>query len=60
MNTKINILDCTLKDGGYINNWMFLDKHTNKILRALNGAKVDIIECGYLNDKKGMKKLHSF
>lgn len=52
---KINILDCTLRDGGYINNWSFKDEHIAKILKALKNSKIDIIECGYLDDKKGVK-----
>lgn len=52
---KIKILDCTLRDGGYINNWSFKDEHIAKILKALKNSKIDIIECGYLDDKKGVK-----
>lgn len=55
MQTKIKILDCTLRDGGYINNWSFKDEHITKILKALKNSKIDIIECGYLDDKKGVK-----
>ena len=51
--SNIKILDCTLRDGGYINDWAFKDSHTKKILKALDTSHVDIIECGYLNDKKG-------
>ncbi|MBT0819576.1 aldolase catalytic domain-containing protein [Campylobacter lari] len=47
---NINILDCTLRDGGYVNNWNFKDDHIEKILNALVKAKIDIIEFGYLND----------
>ncbi|HEG0589759.1 TPA: hypothetical protein SB588_001239 [Campylobacter coli] len=47
---SIGILDCTLRDGGYINNWNFKDEHIEKILNALIKAKIDIIEFGYLND----------
>jgi len=50
---KIKILDCTLRDGGYINSWNFSDKEIISILDALQKANIDIIECGYLNDKKG-------
>ena len=50
---NIKILDCTLRDGGYINSWAFSNKQINSILTALENAEVDIIECGYLNDKKG-------
>ncbi|MDD6056226.1 MAG: aldolase catalytic domain-containing protein [Helicobacteraceae bacterium] len=47
---KISILDCTLRDGGYINNWDFAPQHINRILTSLNAAKIDIIELGYLKD----------
>ena len=53
--SKIKILDCTLRDGGYINNWAFKDTHISKILKSLVASHVDIIECGYLDDKKGIK-----
>jgi len=49
---KINILDCTLRDGGYINNWEFNDSQIKKILDSLNISGIDILECGYLDSKK--------
>jgi len=52
---KIKILDCTLRDGGYINNWKFSNNQIKNILNALEISKIDIIECGYLNDKKGQE-----
>jgi len=51
----IKILDCTLRDGGYINDWAFKDTHIVKILKSIDNSHVDIIECGYLNDKRGMQ-----
>jgi len=53
---KIKLLDCTLRDGGYINNWDFSSKAMNGILNALESSNVEIIECGYLNAKKGKSK----
>jgi len=50
---NIKILDCTLRDGGYINNWEFSQPQISKIVNALEKSKIDIIELGYLNDKKG-------
>jgi len=50
---KKSILDCTLRDGGYINEWNFSNNEISKILISLKDANIDIIECGYLNDKKG-------
>lgn len=52
---NIKILDCTLRDGGYINDWALKDIHIVKILKALDNSHIEIIECGYLNDKNGMK-----
>ena len=52
---NINILDCTLRDGGYINDWKFSDNQIVNIISALKNANIDIIELGYLNDKKGQK-----
>ncbi len=42
------ILDCTLRDGGYINDWKFGKKTIMSILDKLEQAKLDIIECGFL------------
>ena len=50
---NIKILDCTLRDGGYINNWEFSQPQISKIVNALEKSKIDIIELGYLDDKKG-------
>lgn len=47
---KIEILDCTLRDGGYINDNKFGEKNIRKLIQYLKSAKVDIIECGYLMD----------
>ncbi len=47
---NIQILDCTLRDGGYINNWNFGASIINKILTRLTQADVDIIECGFVSD----------
>jgi len=53
---NIKILDCTLRDGGYINDWNFSDKNIDKIINALENANIDILECGYLNDKEKKDK----
>lgn len=48
----ISILDCTLRDGGYINNWNFGKLAIEDIINLLNESNVDIIECGFLRDEK--------
>ena len=50
---KIKILDCTLRDGGYINNWGFSTQATKEIITSLIDAKIDIVECGFVSQKKG-------
>ena len=45
---KISILDCTLRDGGYVNNFSFGKKSIDRIIDGLSQSSVDIIECGFL------------
>lgn len=51
MMNKIHVLDCTLRDGGYCNQWKFGYEHINKIINSLIEANIDIIECGFLTEK---------
>jgi len=44
------LLDCTLRDGGYINDWAFGQRRISEILGGLTIAGIDIIECGFLQD----------
>ena len=48
---KIRLLDCTLRDGGYCNQWAFGRKNIRKIIMGLEESGVEIIECGFLNEK---------
>ncbi len=48
--SKIHILDCTLRDGGYINKWNFGKENIREIITNLDAANVDIVECGFLRD----------
>ena len=45
---RIRILDCTLRDGGYVNNFEFGEDNIKEIIRKLSAASIDIIECGFL------------
>lgn len=44
----IKLLDCTLRDGGYINNWQFGEYAIKSTLKKLVNSNIDIIECGFL------------
>ena len=56
MKNKFKILDCTLRDGGYYNNWNFEKKLVNEYLRAINETNIQYIELGFRTlDKKKIK-----
>ena len=46
------ILDCTIRDGGYLNNWDFDRKIVKELCRNLSRTGVDIIEIGFRNKPK--------
>jgi len=48
---KTIILDCTLRDGGYINNWHFGKRSIKKVISKLVESKIDIIECGFIAEE---------
>lgn len=48
---SVQVLDCTLRDGGYCNQWNFGNGNIIKIVDRLVRANVDIIECGFLTNK---------
>ena len=53
--SKIKILDCTLRDGGYVNNWDFGCKNIDKIISNLVCANIDYIECGFIKSDEYLK-----
>ena len=49
--TQIKLLDCTLRDGGYVNNWRFGLENIDKIISSLISSNIDYVEAGYLKDE---------
>ena len=43
------ILDCTIRDGGYTNNWNFSDEQVMELYDILNQHYIDYMEIGYFN-----------
>ncbi len=43
----MKILDCTLRDGGYYNNWDFDKYQVDSYIEAINHLPIDYIEIGY-------------
>jgi len=54
MNNSIEFLDCTLRDGGYYNNWNFNNELVNEYLQVVNKIKIKYVELGFraLNNNK--------
>ena len=47
----LKVLDCTLRDGGYCNEWRFGASNAWQIVRRLAEAQIDIIECGFITNR---------
>jgi 4-hydroxy 2-oxovalerate aldolase len=43
----IRVIDCTLRDGGYYNNWDFRASTVDRYLAAVGAAGVDVVEIGF-------------
>ncbi|EOJ0286813.1 aldolase catalytic domain-containing protein [Campylobacter jejuni] len=46
----LKILDCTLRDGGYINNWDFGENVIKDVIEKLINSNIDLIEIGFLRN----------
>ena len=44
---NINILDCTIRDGGYYNNWKFNFKDVKSYLKQIYKTDVNVVEIGF-------------
>lgn len=49
----IDLLDCTLRDGGIVINFDYGMERMQKIKSILETSGVEYIECGYIDEKKG-------
>ena len=52
----VKVLDVTLRDGGCVNDFNFGQFYMEQILEALENSKVEYIELGYIDQKKGTKQ----
>ena len=44
---KLKVLDCTLRDGGYYNNWKFSKSQILEYLDSVHQSNIDFIEIGF-------------
>ncbi len=49
------IVDCTIRDGGLVNNWDFSVEFVRDLYESLNEAGVEYMEVGYKNSPKLLK-----
>ncbi len=49
---QIKVLDCTIRDGGLINNHYFTDEFVRAVYQALSKSGVDYMEFGYRSSKE--------
>ena len=52
MSRKISLLDCTLRDGGYVNDWKFGHDNMVSVFERVVDAGTDIIEIGFLDERR--------
>ena len=48
---RIQILDCTLRDGGYLIDSQFGNTSIKGIIQGLTESGIDVIECGFLKNE---------
>ncbi len=49
---KIKVLDCTIRDGGLMNNHRFDFRFVREVYKAVSEAGIDYMEIGYKNSKE--------
>lgn len=49
---KVNLLDCTFRDGGYYNNWSFEKKLIKDYLKLISKTNIEFVEIGFFTIKK--------
>lgn len=57
MNKKFKLLDCTIRDGGYLNNWNFSDELVIKVFQTVSDAGYEYFEIGL---KDNLNKYNDF
>ena len=46
----LKLLDCTLRDGGYVNDWRFGFNSAKDIIKNLTKSNIDVVEVGFLRN----------
>lgn len=49
---RLELLDCTLRDGGYVNDWQFGQDTLVNVFERVTASGVDYIELGFLDQRR--------
>ncbi len=53
---EIKVLDCTIRDGGLMNNWHFTDEFVKAVYQACVASGIDYMEIGYKSSEKAFSR----
>ncbi|MBN2521674.1 MAG: aldolase catalytic domain-containing protein [Bacteroidales bacterium] len=53
---EIKVLDCTIRDGGLMNNWHFTDDYVKTVYDACVESGIDYMEIGYKSSEKSYSR----
>ena len=56
---EIKVIDCTIRDGGLMNNWKFSDEFVKAVYTACVESGVDYMEIGYFSSEKAYSKIEN-
>ncbi len=52
---RVQLLDCTLRDGGYLVDAQFGNTVIKGMIKGLAESGIDVVECGFLKDEPHKK-----
>jgi 4-hydroxy 2-oxovalerate aldolase len=53
---EIKVLDCTIRDGGLMNNWNFSDEYVKAVYDSCVASGIDYMEIGYKSSEKAYSR----
>ncbi len=53
---EIKVIDCTIRDGGLMNNWKFTDEFVKAVYESLVASGIDYMEIGYKSSEKAYSR----
>lgn len=61
IDTELKLLDCTLRDGGYYNNWNFSKSEIQNYINSIHSTGIKYVELGFrFSEKRKIKGLTAY